>query len=292
GVFAFSERYNIGVAPNPCLNIDGLGTVGIPLSEREARAIIAACVPVCAPGSDAKTSGIWEMASENLQFDNPAWDTWIQNTAGVAASTALSAVSGVRPAFILKKLLVHETGSITTHHNDDDESDLKIGDFIAILPSVFEGAQIQLRHAGQTKSLNFAHQSKLSTSIVAAYSGVEHTLCGVTSGYRLSLVYDMVQPMTHAGYRPTLPEMQGATQKLHNVLLSWKQDISGSAPESLACLLQHKYPKTPNFCAQSLIGADALLVSHLHPLARQLKFRIYLAHVEFTVDTSASAPDY
>ncbi|KAJ7102727.1 hypothetical protein C8R44DRAFT_988104 [Mycena epipterygia] len=299
GVFAFSERHTIGAAPNPCLNIDGLGTVGIPLSERDARAIIAACVPVCVPSSDAKPSGIWEMAFEKLcrsliQFDNPAWDTWIQNTAGVAASTALSAVSGVRPAFTLKKLLVHETGSITTHHKEsisDDESDPKIGDFIAILPSVFEGAQLQLRHAGHTKSLNFAHQSKLSTSIVAAYSGVEHTLSGVTSGYRLSLVYDMVQPMTHAGYRPTLPEMQGATQKLHNILLSWKQDSSGSAPESLACLLQHKYPDTSNFGAKSLIGSDALLMSHLHPLARQLKFRIYLAHVELSVDTSASARD-
>ncbi|KAJ7754103.1 hypothetical protein B0H16DRAFT_1886776, partial [Mycena metata] len=288
GVFAFSQRYAISVAPNPCLNIDGLGTVGIPLSERDARAIIAA-----SPNGGTNTTGTWEIPAEKIHFANPGWDIWIQKTTGVAASTALTAYK-ISPSFALKKLVVHEPSSHTTHYKepiDDDESNPKIGDFIVILPGTFEGAQLQLRHAGQTKSLNFAHQSGLSTSVIAAYSGVEHTLCGVSSGYRLSLVYDIVQPITQAGYRPVLPEMQGATQKLHNIMLSWKQDTSGEAPEFLACLLQHKYAKTPNFRAKSLTGADALLVSHLHPLARELKFRIYLAHITVTIDIPCEAED-
>jgi hypothetical protein len=173
----------------------------------------------------------------------------------------------------------------------EDESDPKIGDFVVILPGRFEGAQLQLRHAGQVKSLNFAHQSAISTSVVAAYSGVEHSLAAVSSGYRLSLVYDIVQPMTHLGSRPMLPEMQGAMQKLQNVMLSWKQCPPEEAPELLACLLQHKYSKTVNFSAKSLTGADALLISHLYPLARELKFRIYLAHIKLTVTTPSEAED-
>ncbi|KAJ7722655.1 hypothetical protein DFH07DRAFT_971838 [Mycena maculata] len=279
GTFAFSQRYGIG-APNPCLNIDGLGTVGIPLSERDARAIISACAP---------------MPSEKVHFDNPAWDAWIQKTAGVAATTALNANTGANPSFTLKKMVIHETGSHISRHKEpitDDPAETKIGDLIVILPGLFQGAQLQLSHAGQAKSLNFAHQSGISTSIVAAYSGVEHTLAGVTAGYRLSLIYDIVQPITHVEYRPTLPEMQGATQKLHNIMLSWKQDASGEAPESLACLLQHKYSRAPNFGAKSLTGADALLISHLYPLARELKFSIYLAHVQLTVFTTAEARGY
>ncbi|KAJ7689580.1 hypothetical protein B0H17DRAFT_1202218 [Mycena rosella] len=293
GVFAFSERYAMGVAPNPCLNIDGLGTVGIPLSEREARAVIATCV---APASDAvSASVIWEIPSEKVHFDNPAWDVWIQDTAGVAAATALNACTPVRPSFRLKKLVIHEASSSTTHYKeptDDDESNTKIGDFIAVLPSLFQGAQLQLHHTGEAKSLNFAHQSNLSISIVAAYSGVEHTLAGVTSGYRLSLVYDIIFPITHTDVRPMLPEMQGATQKLYNIMLSWKQDASGDVPGSLACLLHHKYSlKSTKFRAQSLTGVDALLISHLYPLARQLKFRIYLAQVQLTVTMTAEAED-
>ncbi|KAJ6523305.1 hypothetical protein B0H19DRAFT_1201796 [Mycena capillaripes] len=296
GVFAWSQRYQIGVAPNPCLNIDGLGTVGIPLSERDARAIISASVPVSGIKMKSEASGIWEILSEKVHFENPAFDAWIQKTAGVAASTALTAYTGNKPSFTLKKLVIHELGSQTTYYKEpinDDESNLKIGDFIVVLPGHFDGAQLRLQHAGQAKSLNFAHQSGLSTSVVAAYSGVEHTLSGVTSGYRLSLVYDMVQPITHAGYRPALPEMQGATQKLHNIMLSWKQAPEDEeTPEFLACLLQHKYSKTPNFGAKSLTGADALLISHLHPLVRQLKFRIYFAHVKVTVSTLCEADDY
>ncbi|KAJ7472161.1 hypothetical protein FB451DRAFT_1135007 [Mycena latifolia] len=284
----------MGAAPNPCLNVDGLGTIGIPLSEREARVNVSASVPVSVPSSDG-ASGMWEMPSEKIpNFDNPAWDTWIQKTAGVAASTALNACTPVMPSFNFKKLVIHEVGSHTTHYKepiDDDAANAKIGDFIAILPSLFQGAQLHLRHGGQAKSLNFAHQSGLSTSIVAAYSGVEHTLAGVTSGYRLSLIYDIVQPLTHAKDRATLPEMQGATHKLYNIMLSWKQDTSGQAPASLARLLQHQYINTSNFCAKSLTGVDALLISHLYPLARQLKFRIYLAQIEFTVSTTAEAAD-
>ncbi|KAJ6632203.1 hypothetical protein B0H10DRAFT_1976516 [Mycena sp. CBHHK59/15] len=295
GVFAFSSRYTMGNAPNPCLNIDGLGTVGLPLNERDARAIISASVPVSASKDESAPSGIWEMSSEKVHFDNPAWATWIQNTAGLAASTALTAYSAVRPTYTLRKLVLHEKGSHRTNFKEpssDDESNTKIGDLIAILPCLFDGAQLQLRHAGETKSLDLAHQSRLSTSIVAAYSGVEHTLSGVSAGYRLSLVYDIVQPMTHAQYRPTLPEMQGATQKLRNVMLSWKQDVAGNAPQFLACLLQHKYAKAPKFRAKSLTGADALLMSHLRPLARELKFRIYLAHIVVTVSATSSAEDY
>ncbi|KAJ7218972.1 hypothetical protein B0H12DRAFT_326780 [Mycena haematopus] len=295
GVFAFSQRYGIGAAPNPCLSIDGLGTVGIPLSEREARAIISASSPVCGTNRDTKTSEMWELPSEKVHFENPAWDVWIRRKAGRAAFTALTASAAVKPLFNLKKLVIHELSSYTTRHKEpvsDDESDRKIGDFIVILPSHFEGAQLQLHHAGQVKSLNFAHQSRLSTSIVAAYSGVEHILAGVSSGYRLSLVYDIVQPITHIGCRPTLPEMQGATQKLQHILRSWKQKSPEEAPGLLASLLQHKYLEPQNFSAKSLTGADALLVSHLYPLARELKFRIYLAHVECTASTPSEARDH
>ncbi|KAJ6510818.1 hypothetical protein C8R45DRAFT_1088961 [Mycena sanguinolenta] len=265
GVFAFSQRYKIGGAPNPCLNIEGLGTIGIPLSVREAHAIISVSQPV--------------------HFENPAWDAWIQTEAGVAVSTALTASADVKPSFILKKLVIHEQSSHTARYKDE-ASDRKIGDFIVFLPGHFEGAQLQLRHGGQIKTVNFAHQSGLTMSVVAAYSGVEHTLAGVSSGYRLSLVYDIVQPITHVWNRPTLPAMQGATRKLQHILRSWKQMNSDEAPEMLACLLQHKYRKSSNFSAKSLTGSDGLLISHLYPLARELKFRIYLAHIEATVSVS------
>ncbi|KAJ7641775.1 hypothetical protein FB45DRAFT_900986 [Roridomyces roridus] len=288
GCFAYSKQYGMSTAPNPCLSIDGLGTIGIPLSEREARCIVAVT-------KSAADEGMWEIPPEKVHFDNPAWDAWIQKTAGADASTALTAYTEVKPAFSLKKLVIQEQSSFVSRHKEPiskDPSDAKIGDLSVILPSRFEGANLQLRHAGKVKSVNSARHSRLSTFIVAAFSGVEHILTGVTSGYRLSLLYDIIQPVTHAEERPMLPEMQGPTQKLHDILLSWKQDTSGTAPAYLACLLQHKYKKDKNFKGQSLTGADALLLSHLYPLARALKFHIHIAHVDFTVQTYCTAPGH
>jgi hypothetical protein len=58
GSFACYETYDIGSVPNPCLKIDGLGVVGLPLNEREAQVIIAR--------SSQVGHGVWEMSSDNV----------------------------------------------------------------------------------------------------------------------------------------------------------------------------------------------------------------------------------
>ncbi|KAJ7913690.1 hypothetical protein B0H13DRAFT_1873676 [Mycena leptocephala] len=42
----------------------------------------------------------------------------------------------------------------------------------------------------------------------------------------------------------------------------------------------HQYLKIPNFSWESLTGGDVLLISHFRPLARDLQFRLLLAHIE------------
>ncbi|KAJ6572542.1 hypothetical protein DFH09DRAFT_1362470 [Mycena vulgaris] len=288
GEFAVCTRYAMGIAPNPCLEIDGLGTIGLPLSERDARAIIAACDPAYASAQDSAASAIQEMSPEKIHFDNPAWDIWLQKTAGAAASKALTA-SATASTFALRKLLIHTTG-ITNHTGPTvgNSTDGKIGDLIAVLPARHEGGQLQVQHAGQSKSFAFASQSGQLTSIVAAYSGVKHTMTAITTGARLALVYDIFQPPTTT--RAALPELRAADRSLHDILLSWKHDESDETP-MLACLLRHKYSEIPDFCAESLQGRDAALVSHLRPIARKLKFRMLLAQIDYTVSTEMQADD-
>ncbi|KAJ7226745.1 hypothetical protein GGX14DRAFT_385549 [Mycena pura] len=63
----------------------------------------------------------------------------------------------VHPTFTLTTVDPRERFSNDKLHRIHE--DPEFGDFIVLLPGLF-----QLRHAGQTKSLNFAHQSRLSTS--------------------------------------------------------------------------------------------------------------------------------
>ncbi|KAJ7102733.1 hypothetical protein C8R44DRAFT_346467 [Mycena epipterygia] len=302
GNFGFSTRYSMSAAANPCLNIDGLGTVGLPLSERDARAIISASVPVSGSMDGSQSSsGIWEMPAEKIHFDDPAWDAWIQKTAGLAACKSLhinSAPGQVSPTCTLRKLVIHEAGCQQTRFQDESgHSQGKIATLAIVLPGLFQGGRLQLRHGFESKSFDLAYQSGIQTSVVAAFLGLWYTLSSVTSGYRLSLVYDINQPSTDAGVR--LPEMQLHAQKLRHILHSWKQNArryepEAAAPEFLACLLRHEYPieDDKNFETESLNGADGQLVAYLIPLVRELGFRACFAHVTLTVTASASAERY
>jgi hypothetical protein len=165
----------------------------------------------------------------------------------------------------------------------------KIGELIIILPGRHEGGKLQLRHAGQVKSIDPAYQSQRMTSIVAAYSGVKHAQSSIVSGHRLSLIYDIVYTPKNGEDRLGLPHMDAVHRRLHNILRSWKGSTGDSVPKFLACLLQHQYLKIPNFSSESLTGGDALLLSHLRPLARDLEFRLLLAHIEFTISITARA---
>ncbi|KAJ6518353.1 hypothetical protein DFH09DRAFT_1428134 [Mycena vulgaris] len=261
-----------------------------------------------APAQDSEQSGIWEMSAEQIYVENPAWDVWIKETAGATAVMGLTA-SSTPARFVLRKLLfqliakcdisVLITPALTSSSRPaSDGTEPKIGELIVILPSRHEGGLPQLQHAGQAKSFDFADDSGHLTSIVATYSGVEHRLTSVTPGCRLSLVYDILwlKPKTH----PALPQMDAVSQKLQSILHSWRQDTSGSAPKFWACLLWKRYTTSgwskctpiPNLSAESLAGRDAILVFDLRPLARQLEFRILLAHIDFIASTDGDYEGY
>ena len=63
-------------APNPALVIDGIGLVGLPLSERDAKVIIShASQAPFGKGNqtviDTTVRGTWEIEPENVSFRNP-----------------------------------------------------------------------------------------------------------------------------------------------------------------------------------------------------------------------------
>ncbi|KAJ7699137.1 hypothetical protein B0H14DRAFT_2485121 [Mycena olivaceomarginata] len=286
GEFAVSSHYAMDVAPNPCLELDGLGTVGLPLSDRDACAFMS-CEFV--HNRDNGTA-IWEIPSENIHFDNPTWDKWIQNTAGPAAVLALTASKTKSVVFSLKRLVLYAPGSRSSRVPYDTaievSANTSVGHLMVILPSRHEGGKSQLQHAGRVKTWDLAQESGRRTSIVAAYWGVNHTQSSLVSGYRLALVYEVIHHPKPGEDCLGLPQMNVVHRDLHNILRSWK-DHADAAPQFLLCLLKHQYFKIPTFSAESLTGSDAAIAAHLRPLARQLGFRILLAHIDFIVTGSA-----
>lgn len=68
---------------NPGLNIRGFGTLGFPLSQHEAEALLehAHCAPLAETHIDQPTKGIAEIRAQNVKFLNDAWPSKVKSVA-------------------------------------------------------------------------------------------------------------------------------------------------------------------------------------------------------------------
>jgi hypothetical protein len=120
GDFDFKGSYSYAApsqdAPNPCLHISGLGVVGLPLSERDAKLIIA-CSAQAPYGQDDKlvvntqVRDTWELEPQMVQFGNPAWVGFMDDVVKKVCQELGVAPSASHPRCELYKLLLYETGS-------------------------------------------------------------------------------------------------------------------------------------------------------------------------------------
>lgn len=97
-------------APNPGLNVESLGIIGLPLSLRDARAIIDIALPMKKITPDAN-QGIWEIEGPKITFDNPAWSVFIDTILVRNVCEALGAITNPPPRCELSKLCLYEVGS-------------------------------------------------------------------------------------------------------------------------------------------------------------------------------------
>lgn len=106
--YFYGERFPN--APNPGLNVEGLGIIGLPLSLRDAKAIIDIALPTEKRIPDA-SQGIWEIEGPQIRFDNPAWSAFIDTILVGKVCEALGTTTNPPPRCELLKLCLYEVGS-------------------------------------------------------------------------------------------------------------------------------------------------------------------------------------
>lgn len=120
GTFATSGTFTS--APNPVLSIDGIGIVGLPLSSRDAEAIVTAAAQ--APFGhgektvvDTNVRDTWELQPNQVQFLNPAWKEWIEKEILVKAADDLGILDAAQTVKceLYKALLYKEGGHFLPH---------------------------------------------------------------------------------------------------------------------------------------------------------------------------------
>ncbi|KAF8629388.1 hypothetical protein AX17_005684 [Amanita inopinata Kibby_2008] len=125
-------------APNPCLNISGIGTVGLPLSERDAKLIIEQSRRVLCKSVGAAASAPWEIGAANVKYDNPGWEQFLSCMVKETVCPALGVGKlESSPRYQLDKLLLYETGSRKMHSRMVE--DQKFARFVATYANAYSG---------------------------------------------------------------------------------------------------------------------------------------------------------
>jgi hypothetical protein len=98
------------------LHLEGVGTVGLPLSNSQARTVIEHCIQ--APFGqgertivDTEVRDTWEMDASKVQFRNPGWGSFMQRVVKEVCEGLGVNIDASKPHCEFYKLLIYETGS-------------------------------------------------------------------------------------------------------------------------------------------------------------------------------------
>ncbi|EDR10243.1 uncharacterized protein LACBIDRAFT_325147 [Laccaria bicolor S238N-H82] len=133
----------------------------------------------------------------------------------------------IRPE--MYKLNVYGPGSFFKAHKDTPRGENMFGSLVVVFPTRHEGGALQLRHKGQEWTFDSAAitstQDVPSIAYVAFYGDVEHEVSMVTSGYRVTLTYNLYFDDTSSKPGP---------------IYSWMKEDELALRTSLSALLDHR----------------------------------------------------
>ncbi|KAF7332537.1 hypothetical protein MKEN_00136300 [Mycena kentingensis (nom. inval.)] len=292
GDFAFGKSFLD--APNPCLDLEGLGTVGLPLSAAGARSVIEKCrLAPFGKGErtvvDKDVRDTWEMDASQVRFRNDAWGPWMDRVVREVCKTLGVNVDASKPRAELYKLLVYETGSHFLPHVDTEKANGMFASIVVVLPSEFTGGDAHTSHSRTKKVFNSSKNSGAQTTVLAWYTDVAHEVKPITSGYRFALTYNLVHTTT--AIRPALSSVDGPIAQLRRIFKAWNADKRG--PDKYFHMLDHHY-SIANLSGSALKGSDAHMVAILDNLAQEVGFGIGLLNAELCQSGGAddSGVDY
>ncbi|KAI4520521.1 hypothetical protein GGG16DRAFT_63778 [Schizophyllum commune] len=193
----------------------------------------------------------------------------------------------------LYKLNVYDQDSFFKAHKDTPRSDTMFGSLVVIFPTPHEGGALILRENGQEWTFDPAAEILADGSpkigYVAFFSDVEHEVTRVTSGYRVTLTYNLYFNAKSSEPVPPQPSSQesrvGKALKATLTTLLAREDF---LPEGgyLGFGLRFAYaidPKKPaSTIMPSLKGCDAMLKIVCEELGLSVSLKaIYESYAEY-----------
>ncbi|MEO1451065.1 MAG: 2OG-Fe(II) oxygenase, partial [Bacteroidota bacterium] len=266
----------------PGLEIKGMGPVSFPLTAHSIQPLIE--VAHQAPFGkgadtlvDTSVRNTWEIDGDQLVFHNPVWEATLKRMLRKVKKELGLKDKEIRAD--LYKLLIYEKDGFFLPHKDSEKAPGMFGTLIIGLPADHEGGQLQVSFGGKEEVVDFSGPVReFQMPYTAFYADCLHEIKPVTAGYRVCLIYNLIQEKGEKirGITTT----SGYVEGLRDIL----QEAAAAADTfPKIVMLNHAY--TPeNFSRAALKLDDAPRVEALETAAEQAGFESRLAllsHYEY-----------
>ena len=271
----------------PGLEVDGLGTVRLPLGKTQARKLAKLCRQApYGKGTetvvDTDVRRTWELDPEQFQLTNPKWDALLATIIGDAQEEL--GLKDRKLTAHLYKLLLYEKGGFFLPHRDGEKLDRMVATLVIGLPSVYEGGELIVTHEGSHHEIAYTGAaSGHELSYAAFYADCEHEVRPVRSGYRLCLVYNLTLAKSRGKKGIAAPTSGAAIGAVAKILRDGRED---ETREKLAVTLDHRYTQD-GLTMEMLKGVDRARAEVLFEAAEHAGWVAHLALVTLWQSGSA-----
>ncbi|TCD67253.1 hypothetical protein EIP91_000330 [Steccherinum ochraceum] len=276
---------------NPALPVEGLGTIGLPLGEKDAK--IIKYLAESQHGSskkrkhDAEEVGkvVTGFHASLVKTRNLDWEAFLTRIVGDAC-TALGINSySSHPRCELHELLLYDPGTHSLPRAQPENVDGTFAKLLIFLPSESTGGSCHLSHDGISTVYDFDKTSVHGLTAIAWRTGVTYEIKPLTSGSRFALAYNLVHTTTSPP--PALVSNAACIAQLRQIVDAWEKSSKKSAPRQIVYLLKEDYR---DYKLSVLRGEDAQKVSTLAEHAKTMGFHVGLSSVLCEVDGYATKP--
>ena len=212
----------------PGLDVEGLGTVGLPLGKSDAGKLIKLCRQApYGKGTetlvDTDVRRVWELDSQKFRLTNPKWQSFVESI--VCDIQEELGLADQKLEAQLYKLLVYEEGSFFLPHRDGEKLDRMVATLVIGLPAIHEGGELVVSHNGRQHEISLAGAaSGYELSYAAFYADCQHEVRPVKSGHRLCLTYNVTLADSRRKAGIGAPAYEPMAAAIGKLLSDWSND--------------------------------------------------------------------
>ena len=275
------------------LQVEGFGHVKFPVTPAKARKLLGLGQPARfgrgeQTVTDPDVRDTWEIPKHLVRA---GWDAAALKDILATVKEELGLPNAAELTADLHSLLVYETNQHFLAHQDSEKDDSMVGTLVVTLPSSYTGGELMVGHNEEWKAYR---GSKTALSLVAFYADCRHEVLKVTSGYRITLTYNLLlhgdtsRPEGDGGTAAELADL--LREHFSTPVPRYYRGPAADPPNRLVYLLDHEYtPRGLNW--RRLKGADASRVALLRTAADKAGCEAVLALADIKTTHSAFKDD-